>query len=47
MLVEDAKSTSSTLVDDLQNIFGEIILDDSNRTGIDDFVDPAMWKSLE
>jgi hypothetical protein len=34
-------------VEDLQSIFGEVILDDSNRTAIDDFVDPALWKSLD
>ena len=32
---------------DLQNIFGEILLDDSDRTGIDDFIDPALWNSLD
>lgn len=33
-------------VDDLQQLFGEILYDDSDRTGIDDFVDPALWKTL-
>ena len=32
-------------VEDLQSLYGEIIFDDSNRTGIDDFVDPELWKN--
>ena len=30
---------------DLQQIYGEILFDDSQRTGIDDFVDPGLWKN--
>ena len=30
---------------DLKSIYGEIIFDDSNRTGIDDYVDPGIWKN--
>ncbi len=30
---------------DLQRIYGEIIFDDSDRTSIDDFVDPELWKN--
>jgi hypothetical protein len=32
-------------VEDLRSLYGEIIFDDSNRTGIDDFVDPELWKN--
>ena len=31
--------------DDLRNVYGEIIFDDSNRTSIDDFIDPELWKN--
>jgi len=31
--------------EDLKNTYGEIIFDDSNRTGIDDFIDPKIWKN--
>ena len=31
--------------EDLRNIYGEIIFDDSNRTSIDDFIDPELWKN--
>jgi len=31
--------------EDLRNVYGEIIFDDSNRTGIDDFIDPELWKN--
>lgn len=30
---------------DLKSIYGEIIFDDSNRSGIDDYVDPGIWKN--
>lgn len=29
--------------DDLQAIYGEIIFDDSERTGVDDYIDPQIW----
>jgi len=32
-------------VDGLRSLYGEIIFDDSNRTGIDDFVDPELWRN--
>ena len=32
-------------VEDLHSIYGEIIFDDSERSGIDDYVDPAIWKN--
>jgi len=31
--------------EDLHRIYGEIIFDDSDRTSIDDFVDPELWKN--
>ena len=31
--------------EDLRRIYGEIIFDDSDRTSIDDFVDPELWKN--
>lgn len=32
-------------VADLKSIYGEILFDDSQRTAIDDFVDPQLWKN--
>ncbi len=32
-------------VEDLKDSYGEIIFDDSNRTSIDDFIDPEIWKN--
>jgi len=32
-------------VEDLKDAYGEIIFDDSNRTSIDDFIDPEIWKN--
>ncbi len=32
-------------VEDLKASYGEIIFDDSNRTSIDDFIDPEIWKN--
>lgn len=32
-------------VENLHSIYGEIIFDDSGRTGIDDYVDPAIWEN--
>ena len=32
-------------VEELHRIYGEIIFDDSDRTSIDDFVDPKLWKN--
>lgn len=32
-------------VEDLKESYGEIIFDDSNRTSIDDYVDPEIWKN--
>jgi len=29
---------------DLKDTYGEIIFDDSNRTSIDDYIDPEIWK---
>lgn len=29
---------------DLKEFYGEIIFDDSNRTSIDDYIDPKIWK---
>lgn len=31
--------------DDLKESYGEIIFDDSNRTNIDDYIDPKIWKN--
>ena len=31
--------------EDLTKLYGEIIFDDSNRTSIDDFIDPEIWKN--
>ena len=31
--------------EDLRRTYGEIIFDDSDRTSIDDFVDPELWKN--
>jgi hypothetical protein len=28
----------------LKESYGEIIFDDSNRTSIDDYIDPKIWK---
>jgi hypothetical protein len=33
-------------VPDLTSIYGEIILDDSNRTAIDDFIAPRLWQEI-
>jgi hypothetical protein len=30
---------------DLKSLYGEVIFDDSNRTSIDDFIDPGLWKN--
>lgn len=30
---------------DLRSIYGEIIFDDSRRSGIDDYVDPEIWRN--
>jgi len=32
-------------VEDLNNAYGEIIFDDSNRSSIDDFIDPKIWRN--
>ncbi len=32
-------------VEDLKASYGEIIFDDSNRSNIDDFIDPEIWKN--
>lgn len=32
-------------VDDLRKSYGEVIFDDSDRTGIDDFIDPEIWRN--
>ena len=32
-------------LDDLRDIYGEILFDDSSRTGIDDFIDPELWQN--
>lgn len=32
------------LAEDLKEFYGEIIFDDSNRTSIDDYIDPEIWK---
>jgi hypothetical protein len=31
--------------EDLQAIYGEIVFDDSNRTSIDDYIDPGIWRN--
>ncbi len=31
--------------EDLKESYGEIIFDDSNRTSIDDYIDPEIWKN--
>lgn len=31
-------------VEDLRDTYGEIIFDDSNRNGVDDFIDPGLWE---
>ena len=31
--------------EDLRKLYGEIIFDDSDRTSIDDFIDPEIWKN--
>jgi hypothetical protein len=31
--------------EDLQAIYGEIVFDDSNRTSIDDYIDPNIWRN--
>lgn len=32
-------------VKDLKAIYGEIIFDDSNRSSIDDYIDPEIWRN--
>jgi len=32
-------------VEDLKDSYGEIIFDDSNRTSIDDYIDPEIWRN--
>lgn len=30
---------------DLETVYGEIIFDDSNRTTVDDYIDPKIWRN--
>ena len=32
---------------DLRNIYGEILFDDSERSDIDDFIAPEIWRYLD
>ncbi len=31
--------------EDLESVYGEIIFDDSNRTTVDDYIDPGIWRN--
>jgi hypothetical protein len=31
--------------DDLEAVYGQIIFDDSDRTTVDDYIDPEIWRN--